>query len=90
MPLVFENGLALNAQVNSGAAVRTIAQIELDRIKQQASADFCKIDDPPSFQIQVAKGQLEKPLATATLKFKIGDNTFAEHFVVMKKLTGPI
>ena len=40
--------------------------------------------------MQVANGQLEKPQQTATLKFEIGDNSFAEHFVVMKKLTEPI
>ena len=51
---------------------------------------FLKIDDPPNFQIQVANGQLEKPLSTVTLKFEIGDNSLAEHFVVMKKLTGSI
>ena len=44
----------------------------------------------PSFQIKIAKGPLEKTLATATLKFEIGDGTLAEHFVVMMKLTGPI
>ena len=48
------------------------------------------MDNPPNCQIQVANGQLKKPLSTATLKFEIGDNSFAEHFVVMKKLTGPI
>ena len=48
------------------------------------------MDDPLNFHLQVANGQLEKPLATATLKIEIGDNSFAEHFVVMKKLTGPI
>ena len=31
-----------------------------------------------------------KPLSTATLKFEIGDNSFAEHFVVMIKLIGLI
>ena len=51
--------------------------------------NILKIDDPPIFQIQVANGQLEKTLATITLKFEIGENKFAEHFVVMKKLTGP-
>ena len=40
--------------------------------------------------IQVANGELEKPLATTTLKFEIGDNSFAEHFVVLKNITGPI
>ena len=56
----------------------------------KAPNNILEIDDPPYFQIQVANGQLEKPLSTATLKFEIGDITFAEHFVVMKKLTGPI
>ena len=62
----------------------------MDRIKKQAPGKISKIDDPPNFQSQVANGQLEKPISTATIKFDIGDNTFAEHFVVMKNLTGPI
>ena len=59
--------------------------------QQRTSQVHLKIDDPPpNFQIQVTNGQLEKPLSTTTLKFEIGDNPFAEHFVLMKKLTGPI
>ena len=76
--------------MDSGAFVKAIAQDDLDTIKQKAPNNILKIDDPPNFQIQVANGQLEKPLSTATLKIEIGDNSFAEHFVVMKKLTGPI
>ena len=59
-------------------------------MKQQAPSNILKINEPPNFQIQVANGQLEKPIATTTLKFDIGDHIFAEHFVVMKNLTGPI
>ena len=88
--LDFENGLTIDALVDSGAYVSAEAQKELDRIKQQSLSNILKIDDPPNFQIQVANGQLEKPTATATLKFDIGDHIFAEHFVVMKNLTGPI
>ena len=63
----------------------------MDRIKQECPSNILKIDEPPNFQIQVANGQLEKPIATTTLKFDIGDHIFAEHFVVvMEKLTGPI
>ena len=62
----------------------------MDRIKQQAPANTFKINDLPKVQTQIANGQLEKPISTATLKFDIGDNTFAEHFVVMRSLTGPI
>ena len=90
VPLYFENNLTVDALVDSGAFVSAIAQDDLETIKQKAPNNILKIDDPPNFQIQVANGQLEKPLSTATLKFEIGDNSFAEHFVVMKKLTGPI
>ena len=88
--LDFENGLTIDAFVDSGAYVSAIAQKELNSIKQQSPSNILKIDDPPNFQIQVANGQLEKPKATATLKFDIGDHIFAEHFVLMKNLTGPI
>ena len=90
VPLDFENGLTRDALVDSGAYVSAIAQKELDRIKQQSPSNILKIDDPPNFQIQVANGQLEKPTATTTLKFDIGDHIFAEHFLVMKNLTAPI
>ena len=90
VPLDFKNGLTIDALVDSGAYVSAIAQKELDRIKQQSLSNILKIDDPPNFQIQVANGQLEKPTARTTLKFDIGDHIFAEHFVVMKNLTGPI
>ena len=90
VPLHFENNLTVDALVDSRAFVSPIAQDDLDTIKQKAPNNILKTDDPPNFQIQVANGQLEKPLSTATLKFEIGNNTFAEHFVVMKKLTGPV
>ena len=88
--LDFENGLTIDALVDSGAYVSAKAQKELDRMKQQAPPNILKIDEPHNFQIQVANGQLEKPTATATLKFDIGDHIFAEHFAVMKNLTGTI
>ena len=90
VPLDFENGLTIDALVDSGAYVSAIAQKELDRVKQQAPSNILKIDYLPNFQIQVPNGQLEKPTATATLKFDIADHVFAEHFVAMKNLTGPI
>ena len=90
VPLDFKNGLTIDALFDSGAYVDAIAQTELDRIRQQAPANIFKIDDPPKFQIQVANGQLEKPISTAILIFDIGENTFAEYFVVMKNLIGPI
>ena len=90
VPLDFENGLTIDSLVDSGAYVSAKAQTELDRIKQQAQSNILKFDDPPNLQIQVANGQLKKPTATTTLNFDIGDHILAEHFLVMKNLTGPI
>ena len=90
VPLDFENNLTVDALVDSGAYISAIAQNDLNTIKQKAPNNIHKIDDPPSSQIQVAMGQLEKALVTVTLKFEFGDNVLAEHFVVMKNLTGPI
>ena len=90
VPLNSENNLTVDALLDSREFVSSIAQDNVETLKQKAPKNILKIDDPPNFRIQLANGQLEKPLATATLRFEIGDNTFAEHFVVMKKLTGPI
>ena len=58
VPLDFENILTVDALVDSGAFVSAIAQEDLATIKQKASNNILKIDDPPNFQIQVANGQL--------------------------------
>ena len=76
--------------VDSGAFVSSIAQNDLDTIKEKAPNNILKVDNLPNIQIQVANGQIRKPLATATLKLENGDDTFAEHFVLMSKLTEPI
>ena len=43
----------------------------------------------PFFQTEVENCLLGKPYATVKLKSGVEKNMFAEHFVVMKKLTGP-
>ena len=90
VPLNFENNRTVEALVDSGAFVSAIAQDDWQTKKQKAPNNILKVDDPTNFQIQVANGQLEKPVSIATLKFETGDNSFAERCVVMKKLTGPI
>ena len=90
VPIDFSNGVTIDALVDSGAYVSAIPEDELERIKTYSRRNILKLGDPPAFQIQVANGQLEKPTAMATMWFEIGDFEFAEHFVVMKNLTGPI
>ena len=64
-------------------------------------ADFCKNrllsphtifneSPPPDFQIIVANGQLEAPIATVDLQFEVGDITFREKFIVKTNLTNPL
>ena len=45
---------------------------------------------PSEFQIVVANGQLEAPIATVELQFEVGDITFREKFIVMTNLTSPL
>ena len=56
VPLDFENNLAVDAMVDSGAFVSAIAHDDLEIIKQKAPNNNLKIDDPPNFQIQVGNG----------------------------------
>ena len=90
VPIDFSNGVTIDALVDSGAYVSAIPEDELERIKTYSRGNILKMGEPPTFQIQVANGQLEKPTAIATMFFEIGDYEFAEHFVVMRNLTGPI
>ena len=90
VPVDFENNRTVHALVDSRAYFSAIDQNDLDTIKQNAPHNILKIDDPLNCQIQVANGKLEKSLARAAYKFENRNNNFTEHFVVMKKLTGPI
>ena len=63
MSLDFEKNLTVDAMLYTGAFVSAIAQNDLDGKKEKAPKNVLKIDDPPNFQIQVANGQLKKPLA---------------------------
>ena len=90
VPVGFDNNPTIDALVDIGDYINAVAQNDLETIKRKAPNNIVKIDNTPKFQIQVANGWLEKPLATATLKIEIGDNTFGEHFVVRMKLTQPI
>ena len=90
MLLDFDNDLTIDAPVDSRAYVSSIAQNEMDTIMQQAPVKIVKFDNPPSFQTQVAIGQLEKPWAATTPKLDIADSKVAEQFVILKKLTRPI
>ena len=50
VPLDFENGLTIDALVDSGAYVSAIAQKELDRIQQQPPSNIQKLMNRPFFK----------------------------------------
>ena len=89
VPMVFESGLTIDALVDSRAYVSEIAQTELDRTSKKLPPTSSKTTTLPISKSK-SHGQLEKPITTTISKFDIGDNNFAEHFVVMKSLTGSI
>ena len=84
VPVDFKNGLTKDVLVEPGTYVTAIVQNVLDRIKQQAPTKKFRIDKPPNIEIQIANGQLEKEIATATPNFDFRDTAFAKHIVVMK------
>ena len=79
--LVFDKSPTIDALVDSRAFVRAIAQNELNSIKQQAPC-ILKIEDPSSFRIQIANGQLEKPYekphSESILKNILSENTLLQ------------
>ena len=83
VPLDFDKNITIDALVDLQALSVHLLRTSWTQKKQKAPNIIFKIDDPPNCQIQVANGQLEKSLATATLKFDIGDSKFVERFVVM-------
>ena len=88
MPHGFKSGLTIDALLNSEAYVSAIAEAELDRKKHYSPTNDFKSEHPTKLEIQVANGQLGKPIATTTSEFDIGDHSIAKHFVVMTSLTG--
>ena len=89
VPPDFKNGLTKDDLVDSGAYASTIAQSEFDRLKQQAPPISAKSTTLLLLKLK-SQIELEKPIATPTLKFDLGDITFAEHFVVLRNLIKPI
>ena len=56
------------------------------------NSDNCVIKEypQPPFKIECANPQLEQPIATADIQFKIGTYTFTDTFVILSKTSFPI
>ena len=76
--------------IDTGGLSSAIPEADLRKIRLLAPHTKL-IEGPPSeFQIMVANGQLEAPIATVELQFEVGDITFREKFIVMTNLTSPL
>ena len=82
--------LTIDGLIDTGALSSAISEADLCKIRLLAPHTILNEGPPPEFQIMVANGQLEAPIATVELQFEVGDITFREKFIVMTNLTSPL
>ena len=82
--------LNIDGLKDTGALSSAIPEADLRKIRLLASHTILNEGPPPEFQIMVANGQLEAPVATVELQFEVGDVTFRENFIVMTNLSSPL
>ena len=88
--LDFDNNLTTDTLVDSRAYVNAIAQTVMNTKKTKGPEQHLQNRRPSQISDTSSKWPLRKTISKSTFKFGIGDITFAEHFVVMKKLWGPL
>ena len=82
--------LNIDGLIDTGALSSAILKADLRKIRLLAPHTILNEGPPPEFQIMVAKGQSEAPIATVELHFEVGDITLREKFIVMTNLTSPL
>ena len=82
--------LNIDGLIGTGALASAIPEAALCKIRLLAPHTILNEGPPPEFQIMVANGQLEAPIARVELQFEVGDITFRENFIVMANLTSPL
>ena len=82
--------LNIDGLIDTGALLSAIPEADLRKLRLLAPHTILNEGPPPEFQIMVANGQLEAPIATIELQIEVGDITFREKFIVMTNLTSPL
>ena len=82
--------LNIDGLIDRGVLSSAIPEADLRKIRLLAPHTILKEGPPPEFQIMVANGQLEAPIATVESQFEVGDITFRETFIVVTNLTSPL
>ena len=79
--------LNIDGLIDRGALSSATPEANLRKIRLLAPHTIINEGPPPEFQIMVANGQSEAPIATVELQVAVGDITFREKFIVMTNLT---
>ena len=82
--------LNIDRLIDEGALSSAIPEADLRKIRLLDTHTILNEGPPPEFQIMVANGQLEAPIATVELQFEVGDITFRENLIVMTNLSSPL
>ena len=82
--------LNIDGLIDTGALSTAIPEADLRKIRLLAPHTILYEGPPPEFQIMVANGQFEAPIATVKLQLEVGDIIFREKFIVMTILTSPL
>ena len=84
------NSVKIDALVDSGALINAFSERDAEKIKHNASKCIIEKAPSPPFKNQYANAELEQPLATYMMRFKIGDYSFQETFIIMNQTSFPI
>ena len=88
-PMDFKE-LNVDGLIDTGALSSAIPEADLRKIRLLAAHTILNEGPPLEFQIMVANGHLEAPIATVELQFEVGDITFREQFIAMTNFTSPL
>ena len=82
--------LNIDGLIDTGAVASSIPKADLRKVQLLAPQAILSESPPPEFQIMVANGQLEAPIATVEMQFEVGDIAFRENFILITNLTSPL
>ena len=85
-----QNKCVSRLRVDSGAYINAISETDAEKTKHFASKCIIYKAPPPTPKVEYANAELEQPLATNTMRFKIGDYTSEETFIFMNQTSFPI
>ena len=82
--------LNIDGLIDTGALSSALPEADLRKNRILALHTILNEGPLPEFQVMVAKGQLEAPIAPVELQFEVGDITLREKFIVTTNLTSPL